>query len=282
MNAAAPGDGLSVSRGEAPLVLSIPHAGTELLDVETRVRSAWLARLDADWWVDRLYDFARELDITVIKTAVSRTVIDVNRDPQARELYPGMASTGLVPTTTFDGEPLYAPGCDPSPDEQARRREQYFQPYHLALQAELQRLRARHGTVVLYDAHSIRSRVPRLFEGELPLFNIGTFSGRSCAPQLTAAVAQACRGSTQGLNRSSHVIDGRFKGGYITRTYGVPHTGVHAVQMELACRAYLIEPSAPLDEANWPSPFSPAQAAPVQRVLRAVLIGCIDFAGATR
>jgi formiminoglutamase len=278
MNAAALTDWLSVSRGEAPLVLSIPHAGTELLDVRTQVRSAWLATLDADWWVDQLYDFARELDVTVIKTAVSRTVIDVNRDPQARELYPGMASTALVPTTTFDGEPLYAPGCEPAADEQARRREQYFDPYHAALQGELQRLCAAHATVVLYDAHSIRSQVSRLFAGELPLFNIGTFSGRSCAPQLTAAVAQAC----SALPPGSHVIDGRFKGGYITRNYGAPYAGVHAIQMELACRAYLIEPPAPLDASNWPPRFSPVQAAPAQRVLRAALLGCLDFAGATR
>jgi N-formylglutamate deformylase len=277
MSATANHDWLGVSRGEAPLVLSIPHAGTELLEVRERVRSPWLATLDADWWVDQLYDFARELDITVVKTAISRTVIDVNRDPEARELYPGMASTGLLPTTTFDGEPLYASGCEPAADELAQRREQYFQPYHAALRAELQRLRARHPAVVLYDAHSIRSRVPRLFEGELPLFNIGTFSGRSCAPALTAAVAQAVRT----LPHGSHVIDGRFKGGYITRNYGAPHTGVHAIQMELACRVYLSEPTEPLAASNWPPPFSAVQAAPVQRVLRAALIGCLDFAGAT-
>lgn len=277
MSAPPAGEWLSIHRGAAPLILSIPHAGTELLEVGARVRSRWLATLDADWWVDRLYDFARELDVTIIKTAVSRTVIDVNRDPQARELYPGMASTALVPTTTFDGEPLYAAGSEPSAAEQALRRERYYQPYHAALRAELQRLQARHGTVVLYDAHSIRSRVPRLFDGELPLFNIGTFSGRSCAAALTAAVAQACRS----LPHGSQVIDGRFKGGYITRNYGVPQTGVHAIQMELACRAYLHEPQSPLDAANWPPPFTPALAAPVQRALRAALSGCIDFAGAT-
>jgi formiminoglutamase len=277
MSASSLTSSLTVLRGEAPLLLSIPHAGTQLLEVRHDVRSGWLATLDADWWVDQLYDFARELDITVIKTALSRTVIDVNRDPQARELYPGMASTGLVPTTTFDGAPLYLPGREPDAGEQALRLERYFQPYHAALHAELERLRARHGRVVLYDAHSIRSQVPRLFAGELPLFNIGTFSGRSCAPQLTAAVVAAC----DGLPRGTHIVDGRFKGGYITRHYGDPDHGVHAIQMELACRAYLLEPPAPLDESNWPPPFSPVQAAPVQRVLRAALISCIEFAGAT-
>lgn len=271
---------LTVIRGDAPLVLSIPHAGTELLEVRGQVSSPGLATRDADWYVDQLYDFAHELDVTLIKTAVSRTVIDVNRDPQARELYPGMASTELVPTTTFDGTPLYPPGGEPDAHEQARRREQYFVPYHRALQVELQRLKERHGKVVLYDAHSIRSQVPRLFDGQLPQFNIGTFSGRSCDVRLTDAVAEACRSTPAQIERS-HVIDGRFKGGYITRTYGQPEQGVHAIQMELACRGYLSEPPLPFDESNWPPAFAPTQAAPLQRVLRAVLLACRNFAGAS-
>jgi N-formylglutamate deformylase len=271
---------LTVIRGEAPLVLSIPHAGTELLEVREQVSSPWLATLDADWYVDQLYDFARELDVTLIKTAVSRTVIDVNRDPQAGELYPGMASTELVPSTTFDGTPLYPPGRQPDAHEQARRREQYFLPYHHALQMELQRLTARHGKVVLYDAHSIRSQVPRLFEGQLPLFNIGTFGGRSCDVRLAEAVAEACRSTPASIERSC-VVNGRFKGGYITRAYGRPAQGVHAIQMELAARGYLSEPPPPFDESNWPPAFSPARAAALQQVLRAVLLACRNFAGAS-
>jgi N-formylglutamate deformylase len=271
---------LTVRRGTAPLLLSIPHAGTELLHVSEQVCSPWLARLDADWWVDQLYDFARELDVTVLKTAISRTVIDVNRDPQAGELYPGMASTELVPTTTFDGVALYSAGRQPTGEEQALRRVRYYEPYHATLRAELHRLRQRHGSVVLYDAHSIRSRVPRLFEGELPLFNIGTFGGRSCSPQLTGAVAAACHTLPPGMQFSC-VVDGRFKGGYITRSYGQPAAGVHAIQMELACRAYLDEPSLPLDATNWPPPFAEQRARAVQNVLRAVLMSCLEFAGAT-
>jgi len=260
--------------------LSIPHAGTELQHVREQVRSQWLATLDADWWVDQLYDFARELDVTLLQTGISRTVIDVNRDPAARELYPGMASTELVPTTTFDGTALYAEGRQPSAEEQTLRRQRYYEPYHAALRSELQRLRQRHSNLVLYEAHSIRSRVPRLFEGELPLFNIGTFDGRSCAPQLTTVVAAACRTLPADME-SSCVINGRFKGGYITRTYGQPAAGVHAIQMELSCRAYLDEPSLPLDESNWPPAFSTTRAAAVQRTLRAVLVSCLNFAGAT-
>ena len=280
MSAAPDLDWLSVRRGSAPLLLSIPHAGTELLHVGDQVRSAWLARLDADWWVDQLYDFAAELDATVLATRISRTVIDVNRDPQARELYPGMASTELVPTTTFDGTPLYDAGRLPTPQEQALRRARYYDPYHATLRAELQRLRQRHANIVLYDAHSIRSRVPRLFDGELPLFNIGTFDGRSCAPALSAAVEAACRTLPPGMPFSC-VVNGRFKGGYITRSYGQPAAGVHAIQMELACRGYLDEPVLPLHEGNWPPAFSKPRAQAVQQALRSVLLGCINFAGAS-
>ncbi|HEY8537694.1 MAG TPA: N-formylglutamate deformylase [Steroidobacteraceae bacterium] len=262
---------LTVERGQAPLVVSIPHAGTQLAHVEPALRSVWLGRMDADWWVDRLYDFARELDATVIKTAISRTVIDVNRDPQSISLYPGMATTELVPTTTFDGVPLYA---ERTPDEAERdlRRKRYFEPYHAALADELARLQRRHGTVVLYDAHSIRSRVPRLFDGELPMFNIGTYDGRSCAEELTSAVVARCAEYS-----SSYVVNGRFKGGWITRHYGQPESGVHAIQMELACRAYMDEPEV-IDEQTWPPPYSEPRARAVRRVLRNVLERCLAFA----
>lgn len=263
---------LKVRRGNAPLLLSVPHAGMDLVHVGAQVKSAWLATLDADWWVDRLYDFAIELDATIVTTAISRTVIDVNRDPSSRSLYPGMATTELVPTTTFDGVPLYESARMPSDAEKHSRRVEYFDPYHATLRAELARLRSLHESVVIYDAHSIRSRVPRLFDGELPLFNIGTYDGRSCAERLTDAVAAVCEKSS-----SSFVINGRFKGGAITRTYGRPDDGIHAIQMELACRAYLDEPSAPIDQSNWPPPYVPERAAAVRRTLQDVLRRCIEF-----
>lgn len=268
---------LTVQRGNAPLIVSIPHAGTELVDIRDAVISPWLATVDADWWVDRLYGFARELDATVVCTAIGRTVIDVNRDPDSRSLYPGRATTELVPTTTFDGAALYAQQRVPDAAEISRRRELYFHPYHAALRDEIARLRQTHAHVVLYDAHSIRSHVPRLFEGTLPQFNIGTYDGRSCAAELSAAVTEVCAGHS-----SSYVVNGRFKGGAITRTYGQPSRGVHAIQMELSCRGYMEEPSAPLNESNWPSPWLPERAADLQRVLRAVLESCIAVAKAIR
>ncbi|WP_375196591.1 N-formylglutamate deformylase [Sphingobium sp.] len=261
---------LDVMSGEAPLVVAIPHAGTDLADVGG-FRSEWLARRDADWWVDRLYGFARDLDATVVRTGISRSVIDVNRDPSGASLYPGQATTELCPTTTFDGEPLYA-GSGPDEAEIARRTERWFVPYHAALAGEIARLRVRHERVVLYDAHSIRSHVPRLFEGQLPLFNIGTFGGVSCAPALSAAVQGICAATGQ-----SHVLNGRFKGGWTTRNYGEPDKGVHAIQMELAMRGYLEEPEAP-DEANWPPDFDAGRAAPMAAILGDILQCCVRFA----
>lgn len=259
-------DWLEVVRGEAPLVVALPHTGTDLADVEDSFRSPELARRDADWWVDRLYGFARDLGASVIRTAISRSVVDVNRDPSGASLYPGQATTELCPTTTFDGEPLYD-GAGPDAAEVARRVERWFLPYHAALTGEIARLRVRHERVVLYDAHSIRSHVPRLFEGELPVFNIGTFGGVSCSPALSSAVREICMGSGQ-----SHVLDGRFKGGWTTRNYGEPGKGVHAIQMELAMRGYLDE------EAGWPPVFEDARAAPMAAVLSAILRCCIGFA----
>ena len=265
---------LEVRRGEAPLIVSFPHTGTDIpADIEARLTSPWIGRRDADWWVDRLYDFAADLGATTVRTAVSRTVIDVNRDPSGASLYPGQATTGLCPDTTFDGEPLYRDGQAPAPDEVAARRARFFDPYHAALADEIARLRAAHGRVVLYDAHSIRSRIPRLFEGALPHFNIGTFAGAACEGGLAAAVAAACEapGFTQ-------VTDGRFKGGWTTRRYGRPADGVHAIQMELACRGYMDEPEAAPMESGWPTPYDETRAAPMRAVLTRVLKACIAFA----
>lgn len=265
---------LTVLRGEAPLIVSVPHAGTDIpAAMHGRLRSLWLARKDADWWLDRLYAFARDLDATVIRTAVSRTVIDVNRDPAGASLYPGQPTTGLCPLDTFDGEPLYVPGAEPAAAEIARRREQFFDPYHAALAEEIARLRHRHSVVVLYDGHSIRSVIPRLFAGELPQFNIGTNCGASCDRRLTDAVKQQCDASSQSV-----VVDGRFRGGYITRHYGAPAAGVHAIQMELACRGYINEPVGPVTEANWPAPYRDDAASQMVARLRAILASCVAFA----
>lgn len=266
-------DWLEIHRGDAPLVVSFPHTGANIPpEIEPHLVSPWLARKDADWWIHQLYDFAAELGATTVRTGISRSVIDVNRDPSGASLYPGQATTELCPTTTFDGEPLYA-GAAPDAEEIARRTTTWFAPYHAALAGELERLRARHGKVVLYDAHAIRSVVPRLFDGPLPNFNIGTNSGASCDPALTAAVEAACDGGA-----FSRVTNGRFKGGWTTRHYGQPTGGVHAIQMELACRGYMDDPAEPPAPGAWPAPYSEIQAAPMRAVLTDVLKACRAFA----
>jgi formiminoglutamase len=262
-------DWLIVERRDAPLIVSIPHAGTDMLKFEPAFVDPWLARKDADWRLDELYDFVAPLGATLLRTQLSRSIIDVNRDPSGASLYPGQATTELVPTTTFDGDPLYRAGLAPDPAEIAERRHLYFDPYHAALTAEIARLREKHERVALFDAHSIRSRIQRLFAGELPVFNLGTNSGASCSPELRDAVGASLAASGQ-----TSVVDGRFKGGWITRAYGRPSEGVEALQLELACRAYLQEPERPAPD-NWPTPIDERRAAPtratVKRVLQAML-----------
>ncbi len=268
-------DWLAITPGDAPLIVSVPHAGTQIPAGIEGLVSADRALLDADHHVDRLYAFAADMGATIIATGMSRTVIDLNRDPSGQSLYPGQATTGLLPLTTFDGDPLYRAGAEPDAAEIERRRSRWFDPYHAAIAGQIARLRARHPAVVLYDAHSIRSHVARLFEGELPQFNIGSFDGKSCAPALTAAVAEACAADSSFGDSSfdnSHVVNGRFKGGWITRHYGAPLDGVHAIQMELAIRGYA-------DEGGvWPPLWDAGRAAPLQARLRSILDTCLAFA----
>ena len=263
---------LEIRRGNAPLVVGFPHSGTEIPpELEDRFVSPWLARKDADWWIDQVYDFAAELGATTIRTRMSRSVIDVNRDPSGASLYPGQTTTELCPSTTFEGEPLYR-GDPPDAAEIERRRATWFDPYHAALAGELERLRAAHGKVVLYDAHSIPSRVPRLFDGVLPLFNIGTNHGITCDAGLTRALMDLVAASGR-----SHVLDGRFRGGWTIRHYGRPAHGIHAIQMELAMRGYLAEPARIAPE-NWPAPLD--RSSPLFSDLRKILAACIAFARA--
>ena len=264
-------DWLEIHSGHAPLLVAFPHTGIDLADLEGEFRSPWLARRDADWWVDRLYGFARDLGATTVRTSISRSVIDLNRDPSGASLYPGQATTELCPTTTFDGEALYI-GEGPNAVEVMRRRERWFAPYHAAIAEELARLRGTHANVVLFDAHSIRSEIPRLFNGELPQFNIGTNGGATCDPELANMVHDVCAKSG-----CSHVIDGRFRGGWTTRHYGQPKNGIHAIQMELAIRGYADEPVEPTP-TNWPTPYDADRAAPLAAILTEILKACIAFA----
>lgn len=264
---------LSVTRNDTPLLVSIPHTGTGLAGLDDRFVSPWLARRDTDWWIETLYDFAAGLGATVVRTSISRSVIDVNRDPSGASLYPGQATTGLCPLETFDGEALYHDGSGPDEAEIASRRATWFDPYHAALAEEVERLRRLHAQVVLYDCHSIRSVIPRLFDGELPVLNLGTNGGASADPALQTRVEAILAASGR-----NHVSNGRFRGGWITRRYGQPGEGVHALQMEIACRGYMHEPAGPIDETNWPAPYDADFAAPLRTTLTTILQTARDWA----
>ncbi|MBZ9896459.1 N-formylglutamate deformylase [Mesorhizobium sp. BR1-1-6] len=263
---------LTVKQGTAPLLVSMPHTGIDLAGLDNRLVSSWLGQRDCDWWIDKLYDFATGLGATVVHTAISRTVIDVNRDPSGASLYPGQATTGLCPTETFDGDPLYRTGEEPGPSEIDERRRKFFMPYHAALQAEIDRLRGLHGKIVLYDCHSIRSVLPRLFDGTLPVFNLGTNDGKSTDPALQEKVAGILAETGE-----TFVVNGRFKGGWITRHFGQPQNGVHALQMELSNRGYMREPEGKGAPDNWPVPYDAAFAAPIRATLTSILETAISW-----
>jgi N-formylglutamate deformylase len=230
----------SLHRGSAPLLISLPHDGSAIPDAiaERLVPKARRAP-DTDWHVSRLYAFARDLGASILAPTHSRYVVDLNRPPDDVSLYPGQNTTGLCPIVQFSGEPVYVAGQEPTPEEVVQRVDTYWRPYHDALAAELARLRAEHGHVVLWEGHSIRSVVPFLFEGRLPDFNLGTAAGASCSP----ALQQRLTGVLEAQADYSFVVNGRFKGGYITRHYGQPANGVEAVQLELAQATYMDEAS---------------------------------------
>ena len=254
----------TLTPGTLPLLVSFPHAGTEIPNaLAARMTPEALARADVDWHLPQLYAFARALGASTLVARFARHVVDLNRPPKDESLYPGQDVTGLLPLDTFRKEPLYREGEAPGAVEVEQRRATYWQPYHDALRAELARLRALHGSVVLWDAHSIASVMPRFFEGKLPDLNLGTADGKSCAPALQAAVEAAMAEQTE----FTHVSNGRFKGGYITRHYGQPGLGVHALQLEM-CQSTYMDETAPfgyrVDRAAQVQPL-------LQRMLDAVL-----------
>ncbi|HET6432098.1 N-formylglutamate deformylase [Dyella sp.] len=255
---------LSLQRGDAPLLISLPHDGSAIpADIAARMRPAARRSIDTDWHVGQLYaPLAERLGASVLRPALSRYVVDLNRPEDGHALYPGQRETGLVPVIGFDGEPLYLPGAEPDDAEITRRVDACWRPYHCALAQELERLLAMHGRVVLWEGHSIRSRVPMLFDGRLPDFNLGTVDGTSCSAPLRQRLAAVL----QAQDAYAHVLDGRFKGGYITRQYGRPDRGVQAVQLELSQCNYMDEDS--LD-------YLPERAAGVQRVIAALLEACL-------
>jgi N-formylglutamate deformylase len=218
----------SLHEGSLPLLISIPHMGTRIPDDIAATMTPLARRTeDCDWHLDRLYGFARGLGASILMPTYARYVIDLNRPPDGANLYPGQDTTGLLPVD----------GHLPDEAEIARRRDAYWKPYHEALAAHLAALKAKHGKALLWEAHSIRSHVPRFFEGRLPDFNFGTSNGATAVTGLAEVLAA----EVERHGGYSAIANGRFKGGYITRHYGQPAEGVHAVQLELTQITYMEE-----------------------------------------
>lgn len=256
----------TLQRGRAPLLVSLPHDGIVVPEkLLRRMRPSARAVPDTDWHVSRLYGFARELGASILIPRYSRYVIDLNRSPDDSSLYPGRNTTGLCPAVQFSGEPVYFDDEAPGPEEIAERTERYWRPYHAALVEELDRLRELHGHAVLWEGHSIRSQVPFLFDGRLPDLNLGTADGSSCSSWLQSRLLGVCASQVD----YTWVINGRFKGGYITRHYGDPASGIDAVQLELAQSTYMDEDS---------TAYQPARAGALQALLRELLQTCLGDA----
>jgi N-formylglutamate deformylase len=252
-----------LTRGQAPLLVSFPHSGTYIPpEIAERMTPLALTTPDTDWHVPKLYPFLDSIGASRIEATHSRYVVDLNRPPDDQDLYAGQKKTGLVPTDTFKGEPLYREGQAPTPDEIAARRK-YWQPYHDALSAELSRLKAIHGAVILWDAHSIESVIPTLFEGRLPDLNLGTFDNKACDKDIAEATLAAAQAT--GFNA---VLNARFKGGYITRNYGAPKKGINAIQLEMAQAIYM-------DEGP-PFTYHPDKAAKVTAAIRTMIAAAMD------
>ncbi len=255
--------------GTTPLLISVPHAGTYVPDaIAARLTPEALAMPDTDWHVEKLYGFAAELGAGLLVATHSRYAVDLNRDPSGTPLYPGRDNTELVPLGTFASQPVYRKGQEPDKAEEAERVERYWRPYHAALASQLDAIVARHGIAVLWDGHSIPAEVPRLFEGRLPDLNLGSASGTSADPDLRDCARAALDGPGMSL-----VVDGRFKGGYITRLYGRPEAKVHALQLEKATASYM-------DEAP-PYRWDSGRAAPMVTRLRRAM-GAVTAWAASR
>jgi N-formylglutamate deformylase len=260
----------SLHQGSSPLLVSVPHAGTHIPPAMRHLFTPKaLAVEDTDWHLDVIYDDVKTQHASLLRPHLSRYVVDLNRPPDGAAMYPGVNNTGFCPTTDFEGLAIYQAGCAPDAAQMAQRRVDYWQPYHDALAQELARIKAVHGYAVLFDGHSIKSHLPWLFEGKLPDLNIGTASGSSCATNLREAIAHLLAQQ----NGFTYAIDGRFKGGYITRHYGQPSQGIHAVQLEMCWSTYMQE-AAPFTL----DPQRHARLAPVLQQLTQLLASVVPHA----
>lgn len=253
--------------GETPVLLSIPHVGTQVPpDAAAAMTPHALTLPDTDWHLDRLYHFAPALGVGFLKPVYSRYVIDLNREPDSAVTPSSPDRTEICPLTTFDDQPIHRAGAEPDTGEVARRIASYWRPYHERLAAALAALRERHGVAVLLDAHSTRSEVPRLFDGRLPDVALCTAGGASASPDLTRRVMNVVRATES----RTHELNTRVHGGYTVRTYGRPADGVHAMQIELSRSTYMGE--------EYPFQFDVSRAEAIRPCLERMLLAVVDWA----
>ncbi|MFQ3248962.1 N-formylglutamate deformylase [Glaciecola sp.] len=249
---------VDIIQGDSPIILGQPHSGTYVPEhIHANLNDLGRQLLDTDWHVPKLYEGLLE-GASIVRANFSRYVIDANRDPKGTNLYPGQNTTTLVPLSSFDGEPIW--NKEPSAEDIQQRLNDYHRVYHQALEAEIARVKSKFGIAVLYDCHSIRSKIPFLFDDQLPDLNVGDNSGASCDPAFTSTLEKVCKN----IESHSFVVNGRFKGGWTTRHYGQPQNGVHAIQMELAQRAYLASELPPFN-------YDVQKASGLRNVLRDIL-----------
>ena len=250
-------------RGRCPVLISMPHNGVEIpLEIQSKMTGSAKLMADTDWYLDRLYQFAVERGCYLINPKYSRYVIDLNRPEDDQNLYPGQDTTELCPTTQFDKQPIYLQNCNPNNEEIDTRIKKYWRPYHQQLSATISEIKNKFGMVLLFEAHSIKSQVPRFFDGQLPDFNFGDFNHKSCSIRLTDRLSEWT------IENYSKVVNGRFKGGYITRAYGDPANNIHGIQLELSQATYMNEDSLQ---------FAPEKAEQVSKTLHAMFDIFFDF-----
>lgn len=254
-------------QGSSPIILGLPHTGTDVpAEIWNRLNENGKILADTDWHIHDLYAGLLD-DATTVRATFHRYIIDANRDPEGVSLYPGQNTTGLVPETDFDGKPIWKAGEEPTEADIAQRLKNFHAPYHAALAKEIERVKAIHGIAILYDCHSIRSHIPFLFEGALPDFNIGTDMGKTCDP----AIEHIAVDVTSKAESYTSILNGRFKGGWTTRHYGQPQTGVHAIQMELAQSTHLATETPPFA-------YDESKAAKIRTHLKTILTRMEKFA----
>lgn len=224
------------SSERVPIIISSPHSGTFFpKEVASQLRPEHVANPDdTDWFIHQLYDFAPSIGIKMICANYSRWVIDLNRDPESAPLYnDGRVITGLVPSTNFNGDPLYISEV-PDQNEINRRLEAYYLPYHRKVEELILETKAQFGKALLFDAHSIRKVVPGIRKEAFPDLILGDNDGKSASEEVINAAYTALGTSGKDLQHNHP-----FKGGYITRSFGKPSKNMHALQLEMAKTNYM-------------------------------------------